>query len=66
MKFVEDCAPMIKGSSVLAAQSAQRRLIPMQRGGEVKYCRAASACPRLKVHEESNQPNVYRPTFAIK
>lgn len=31
-KFVEDCGPMIKGSSVLAAQSAERQLIPMQRG----------------------------------
>lgn len=72
MELVEDCGPVIKGSrssssSVPPAPSAERGLIPMQRGGEVKYCRAASAWPRgSKFTRSKNRPKVYQPTFVIK
>lgn len=49
---------MVKGSSALAAQSAERRLIPMQRGQKLNIAAPPQHGPGLKVHKEPNQPKV--------
>lgn len=47
-------------------QSAERRLIPAQCGAKLNILEPPQHAPRLKVHRESKQPQVYQPTFAIK